>query len=134
MICQGVDGVAQGDQGLATVGGCRNRFAKVLCNQIEEALLLAPIQPDDGCKVGQLLWGEVVDLARDFAIGVACIKHQYMLFVLGRLGFIEEPQLARYGTGVKEIRANGDHGVDMASFYQFLPHTGLVAAGAGSLG
>ena len=49
----------------------------------------APVEPDDGREVPHLLWGEVVDRARDLAIDLAGVKHQHLVFTLGGLGAVK---------------------------------------------
>ncbi len=132
-VRQGLEGLAQVvldfETGLRFVGD----LAEVVRDQLQVAVGLTPVEPDDGLQVLLLLGGEVVDLARDLAVDVARVDHQHLVFV--RLGFVavEEPQLAGHGAGVEEVRADGDHGVHVAGLHQLLPHLGLAAAGAGGL-
>ena len=108
--------------------------AAVARHQVEEALGLAAVEPDDGQEVLLLLRAEVVDLAGDLAVDVARVDHEHLVAVRLRLVPIEEPQLAGHGAGVEEVGADGDHDIHIAGLDQLLAHLGLVAAGAGRLG
>src|SRR4030095_15375341 len=106
---------------------------EVVPYQRQEAVLLPPVEPDDGREVLHLLWGEVVDRARDLAIDLTRVKHQHLVFALSGLGAVEEPQLAGDGTRVEEIGADGDDYVHVTSLDNLLTHLLLAVPGARGL-
>src|SRR5215813_5187049 len=48
---------------------------EVVPYQCQEAVLLPPVEPDDGREVLHVLWGEVIDLTCDLAIDLTRVKH-----------------------------------------------------------
>jgi len=106
---------------------------QILRDQLQEALALAAVEPDDGAQVAELLRGEIVDLARDFSKDVARVEHQHLVVVVGALGAVEEPQFARHRARVEEIRADRDHHIDIAGVDDLAPHFFLAMAGTGGL-
>ena len=85
---------------------------------------------DDGEQVPHLLRAEVVDLAGHLAEDGARVDHQHLAAEALRLGAVQEPQLARYGPGVEEVGADGDHDLHVAGLHQLAAHRGFGAAGA----
>ena len=81
-----------------------------------------------------LLGAEVVYFARDLAIDVAGVDHQYFVAVGFGSGAVEKPQFARDGAGVEKVGANGDHCFYIAGFYQFPTYCGFAAASTRCLG
>jgi len=70
-----------------------------------------------------MLRAKVHDFSGDFAIHITCINHiQHFILMQQWLGFIQKPQLARYGTGIEEVTAYVDHQINMAGFDQLLAH------------
>ena len=112
-----------------------NRLGEVTLDQLEEAIRLPPIEPDDGGDVLLLLGAEVEDGTRDLAVDIARIEHQDAIGPLGVsfLRAVEKPELAGHGAGVEEVAADIDHHVHGAGLDQLLPHLGLVPPGAGGL-
>ena len=102
-------------------------------HQLDKALTLAAIEPDNTGEVGELFGAEVVDLACHLTVDMTGVEHQYLVVV--GLGFIliEEPQLARHRAGVEEIGADIDHGIHMPTLDQRLTHLGILPPRAGCL-
>ena len=80
-----------------------------------------------------MLRREVINLARDLAVDIARVEHQYLVAAPRRLGPIEVPELAGHATGVEEIGADGDHHIHIAGLDQLAAHFLLAMPGAGSL-
>ena len=89
---------------------------------------------DNGEDVLLLFRAEVVYFARDLAIDVAGVDHQYFVAVCFGFGAVEKPQFAGDGAGVEKVGANGDHGFYIAGFYQFSADFGFIAASTRCLG
>ena len=74
-----------------------------------------------------MLGAEVVYFARDLAIDVAGVDHQYFVAVGFGSGAVEKPQFARDGAGVEKVGANGDHCFYIAGLHQFSTYCGFAA-------
>jgi hypothetical protein len=85
----------------------------------EEPVALSAVEPDDGGEVVHLLGGEIVDLAGDFAVDATGVEHQHLVAALPGFCAVEEPELARDASGVKEVIGDGDHHVHAAGFDDF---------------
>ena len=117
--------------GGAPAGGpFARRAAAIVGHQVQEPLGLPPVEMDDGQQVPHLLRAEVVDLAGHLAEDGARVDHQHLAAEALRLGAVQEPQLARYGPGVEEVGADGDHDLHVAGLHQLAAHRGFGAAGA----
>src|SRR5262249_413581 len=84
-------------------------------------------------EVFHVLRREVVDLTRDLTIDLACVKHQHLIFALGELGAVEEPQLTWDSASVEEIGADGDDHVYVTGLDDLLTHLLLALPGARGL-
>src|SRR5262249_1963079 len=96
-------------------------------------MLLPAIEPDNGREVPHLLGREVVNLARDLAIDLACINHQALVVALGRLGAVEEPQLTGDRAAIEEIGADGNDHVYVTGLDDLLTDLLLTVPGARGL-
>jgi hypothetical protein len=81
----------------------------------------------------QLLGGEVVDLARDFAVDGAGIEHEHGVAAGLRFAFVEVPEFAGDGASVEKVGADGNHHVHIAGLDEFAADLGLAVAGAAGL-
>ena len=57
----------------------RDGLREIALHQLQEAVRLAAIEPDDGGDVLLLLRAEVVDLRANLAVDVARVEHQHLV-------------------------------------------------------
>ena len=112
---QGSNGFTRQRFRFLTVTSLTDGLFNVLLNQLNKTHPFTTVKPDNGGEVLLLLRAEVVNLAGDFAVDITGVQHQYFVFQVSGFGFVEEPQLTRHCAGIKEVTADINHDINMAS-------------------
>ena len=109
-------------------------LALITRHQLQELVLLATVEPDDGGEVGQLFVGEHMRAGRHHVVHIAGVEHQHFVAQRGGFALVEKPQRARQAAGVEELVANGQHHIHVAGVGQLLADVAVFVAGIGGAG